>query len=379
MLRLEHAAPALTSAIGYHATEAAPSRFAWLSESGIRTPMTRASYAAAYETLRVSNVDAPTGKLGHPGHAADGGVSPHGPLRALETRRVAALVPGVIVPGHYLLPVDAATGHLLALYGGGHPKWGLVFPGGSRLSHVPVRGIAWAIPSVRNYFHLLIEHILPVVDALIREGDALRTRQVTVIAPRDLPLLRLIARLLNRIGITVDFLEARPFATYAPDLYLFCKPVSASVEHTYAYPEAVRALREILSRETGAALPERLYIPRTGTRIRRLAREPELMARLTTRGSARFVARWDNPEAQIAHFMAAREIVSVHGAALTNLVWAAEGARVVEIFPVNARKTTYLHMAALHGHAYECVIGGPENERQDFAVDPSAVLRALAD
>lgn len=377
MPRLERSAPALTSALGYHGIEQAPSQWSWLAETRVPTRMTEAPYAAAYGALRVANVDAPTGKVGHPGHAAGGGPSDLGPLQPLETRRLAALIPQAIVPGHTRLPVDASTGRLLSFYGGTPVKWGVVYPGPSRLRRVPIKGIAWAIPRLRNYFHLLVEHILPVVDALIRDRDRLRTDHVTVIAGRDLPLLHLIIGVLKRIGITMSFEEARPFATYEPEQYLFCKPVSASVEHFYAYPEAVAVLKQALPARSAASFPARLYIPRTGTRIRRLVGEPELMERLTALGCTAFTAHWNNPEEQIARFMAAREIVSVHGAALTNLVWAADGARVIEIFPVNARKTTYLHMASLHHHSYDCVIGGRENERQDFAVDPTAVLRAL--
>lgn len=376
MLRLERSAPALTAAVGYHAILGPPSRFDWLSETRIPTRMTQSPYAEEYRSLSIANVDAPTWHLGHPGHTAEGGVSRFGSLEPLEVRRLSSLVPGVIVPGHNLLPVDAKTGRLLAYYGTTEVNWGIAFPGFSRLKRVRLKGAAWAIPPVKNHFHLLVEHILPVVDMLLAERERLARNPLTVIAQRDLPLLEAVAKILKRLGIAIAFEEARPFATYAPEQYLFCKPVAASVEHFYAYPEAVGLLREAFP-DRGAALPSRLYVPRTGTRIRRLIGETDLIARLTERGFVSFTAHRDNPEEQIARFMAAREIVSVHGAALTNIVWAEPGARVVEIFPSNARKTTYLHMASLHDHAYSHVSGGSENERQDFSVDPAAVLNAL--
>ncbi|GEP10963.1 hypothetical protein MMMDOFMJ_2757 [Methylobacterium gnaphalii] len=377
MLRLERSAPSLTSAIGYHAILGPPSRFDWLSESRVLTRMTQAPYAEEFHALSVANVDAPTWHLGHPGHSLEGGASHFGPLQPLEVRRLASLVPDVIVPGHNLLPVDAATGRLLAFYGSTEVNWGIAYPGLSRLKRERLKGAAWAIPPVKNYFHLLVEHILPVVDMLLTERAGLAGSQVTVITQGNLPLLDAIATILKRLGIAIAFEKARPFVTYAPEQYLFCKPVAASVEHFYAYPDAVGVLREAFGGQASASLPSRLYVPRTGTRIRRLIGEPELIAQLAEHGFSSFTAHRDNPEEQIARFMAAREIVSVHGAALTNIVWAAPGARVVEIFPSNARKTTYLHMASLHDHAYAHVSGGSENERQDFAVDPAAVLRVL--
>jgi hypothetical protein len=41
----------------------------------------------------------------------------------------------------------------------------------------------------------------------------------------------------------------------------------------------------------------------------------------------------------------------------------------------NGRKSTGLHWAAEVGADYEPVMGGPEEAKQAFAIDPDAVLR----
>ncbi len=378
MVGLETAAPGIAGALGYYSILRPPSRLERLAEISIASPAADPPYAAAYRTLTIANVDTPTGQLGHPGHADLAPGTPSlGPLRPLETRLFAGVVPDVVVPGHTLMPADGRTGRLLSAYMSGHVNWGLAYPQ-PPLRTVRLPGLAWAVPPVRNYFHLLIEHILPALDALIRVPDLARGEPVSVIVSQRLPTVAYSVELMGALGIPVEIVRAKPFTAYRPERYLFAKPISATVEHFYAYTQTVAALREAAARRGDAPPPsERLYIPRTGTRIRRLETEGALMAALEARGFAPFAANWSNIDRQVATFLGAREIVSVHGAALTNIVWAGAEARVVEIFPVNARKTTYLHMAALHGQGYAPVIGGPEDETQSFSAPVESVLEAL--
>lgn len=379
MVGLETVAPRVTGAIGYYSILRPPSRLERLEETSVASRVREPAYARAFETLSAANVDTPTGQLGHAGHAdaVPGGVS-LGPLRPLETRRLVATLPNVVVPGHTLLPADGATGRLLSAYAEGFVNWGHAYPAPVALRRVSLPGLAFAVPPVRNYFHLLVEHILPALDALLRHPDLHRGARVSAIVSDRLPTLAYFVEVMARLGVAIDIVRANPFTTFRPERYLFAKPVSATVEHLYAYRETVEALKgAIRGRGEAAAASERLYIPRTGTRIRQLGTEAALVARLAERGFAPFTASWGNIDRQVATFMGAREIVSVHGAALTNIAFAPDDAHVVELFPVNARKTTYLHMAALHGQAYSPVIGGPEDERQSFSAPVEAVLEAL--
>ncbi len=377
MVGLETAAPALTSAIGYHSILRPPARFERVWEASVPSRVEAPAYREAFATLSQANVDTPTGMLGHPGHADAAGGTSLGPLPRLETRRFVSWVPDVAVPGHALLPTDGRTGRLLAAYHEGFVNWGHAYPAPVRWRRVDLPGFAWAVPPVRNYFHLLIEHVLPVVDELIRNPDRYRGAPVSVIASGRLEIVGYFVELLAALGRPVEVVRADAFTTYRPERYLFAKPVSATVEHFYGTAETTEVLKDLVRRRGAEPVPERLYVPRTGTRIRRLETEDALVAALQARGFGTFAASWSNVERQVATFMGAREIVSVHGAALTNLVWAGADARVVELFPVNARKTTYLHMASQHDQSYAAVIGGPEDERQNFSVPVEAVLEAL--
>lgn len=373
---IEDVAPAVTRRLGYHARFHFPDRgFARFEEARVPSRMAEPAYAEALRTLSVANVDKPTGQLGHAGHSdPPGGPSPLGALAPLEARRISAIGTGVRVPGHSLLPFDGRSGRLLSVYFEGRADWGLAYVAPSALRRVRVPGYAWAIPRIGNYYHLMVEHILPVADWLLRHPGEVGAAPVTLITAGPQDAVRAFVEILAGLGLRIEILTANALTTYAPDHYLYCRPVAASVEHLYAYRPCVEALRAGLLRAGRPTGPERLYVPRTGTRVRRLLGEAELVGALEARGFQPFTARWGNVREQVARFLAAREIVSVHGAALTNLVWAAPGARIVELFPANARKTTYLHMASQHDQGYACAIGGRENERQDFPIDPRAVL-----
>jgi hypothetical protein len=380
LVGIETVAPALTGALGYYSILGEPSRVEMIREESVPSRLGEPPYASAFQTLSVANVDTPTGLIGHPGHVEDPRERASlGPLRPLEARRVTAIVSDALIPGHTLLPVDRRTGRLLSIYGDGHVNWGRAYPAPVALKRLALPGYAWAVPPVRNYYHLLIEHILPVVDELIRQPERYRSQPLTVVIdPERLPLVGYFLDLLADLGLRVDAVCANPFTTWLPERYLLCKPVSASVEHLYGYAETVALLKDVIRRRVGKLAPERrLYIPRTGTRIRRLTTEGALMEQLADRGYEPFKATWSNVAQQVEMFMSAREIVSVHGAALTNIVWSPTDAHVIELFPTDARKTTYLHMASQHAQSYSCVIGGPEDERQDFAVPVEAVLGAI--
>jgi capsular polysaccharide biosynthesis protein len=76
-------------------------------------------------------------------------------------------------------------------------------------------------------------------------------------------------------------------------------------------------------------------------------------------------------------FSGADLVVGVHGAGLANVIFGKSSAGLIEIQAGDARKTTGLFWAACAGMRYHSVFGGPEGERQSFALDPAAVLRAV--
>ena len=117
----------------------------------------------------------------------------------------------------------------------------------------------------------------------------------------------------------------------------------------------------------------RLYVQRTATRT--LANEAELLAHLQRQEDWKVVRLEEHSVLeQATMFYHARQIVSVHGAGLSNLVFAQPGARVVEIFPPDLLEPIYCQMATLFDLQYEAVIALPSSE----SVRPAGALRVDA-
>src|SRR5262249_44059425 len=116
---------------------------------------------------------------------------------------------------------------------------------------------------------------------------------------------------------------------------------------------------------------------RGNVKMRRLLNEAELEEIAAARGFGRFEAVSGNHAEQVARFGNADVIVSVHGAGFTNLLFARPGAAVVELFPQNCVKSSYLWLSnRLHLHHYP-LLGTVGDYHQSFRVDPDRFAAKL--
>ncbi|MEV7398348.1 glycosyltransferase 61 family protein [Aeromicrobium sp. NPDC092404] len=134
--------------------------------------------------------------------------------------------------------------------------------------------------------------------------------------------------------------------------------------------------------------PKRIFVTRTGGRnTRRLIEEPELWPELEGRGFVRIDPGAMSVRDQIDHFAAADVIVGIHGAALTNLVFAKPGVSVLELFTSTYVKHCFWAITdSIEGASYRYLIGGeprPAGElsgiQADISLDPKRVLAAVDD
>ncbi|GAA3670771.1 hypothetical protein GCM10022237_33170 [Nocardioides ginsengisoli] len=103
---------------------------------------------------------------------------------------------------------------------------------------------------------------------------------------------------------------------------------------TIVSPETTAWLRTRLpARASAADLPRRLYVTRgTTPHTRRMVQEDAVVAMLLARGFSVIDPGTLSVQEQIDHFAAADVVVAPHGAALSNLTFAPEGVRVLELF-----------------------------------------------
>ena len=77
-------------------------------------------------------------------------------------------------------------------------------------------------------------------------------------------------------------------------------------------------------------------------------------------------------------FSSSSAVIAPHGAALTNLAFAPEGCRVMELFPDNHHHRHYENLSSLCGLPYSFRTGPADNRDGDFSFNPDA-LRAAVD
>ena len=233
----------------------------------------------------------------------------------------------------------------------------------------------------RNYFHFLFDAIsrLRFLRQASITADYYCVAQNTPFQ-RQLPaLLGIEQHRILPLEKGTHLVAERLVATSLPGYNTLSEQVHLKDEDTYRFVrEAILSQVDITSDQ----YPNRIYIQRTATRT--LANEAELLERLRSRGTWEVVRLEEHPvPEQAALFYHAREIVSVHGAGLTNLVFAQPDTRVVEIFPPELLEPIYYQIATLFGLRYEPIIaestGTPPLPDAPAAlrVDPDAVVQSL--
>ncbi len=154
---------------------------------------------------------------------------------------------------------------------------------------------------------------------------------------------------------------------------LILPPEPTAREQTEVHAWALALLRDELlppaGQEPSPGLPERLFVRRAAARRRRLVDEAALETELAALGFTA-VTLEDRPwRDQVALFRAARVVVGLHGAGLSNLVFSAPGTRVVEIVPEVWRNPCFENLAARVGASYVSVAAKSVGARKGFAAD----------
>lgn len=287
------------------------------------------------------------------------------------------IVRDVAVPGHTLAPFDPATGGQVAFSFAGPTSWNFAHPGLPRLRTRRLPGPALVLPPHRNYWHLLVEHLLPLMEAA-RLG-AWGTEPLTVITrARRPPLVDAVLDGLRARGATIRVETIGPFETLDVDRFLVAANHCFNTERSYALagtmPDA-RAVFEAAYRDRPVRpWGQRIYLARGPVRLRRLTNEADVVAGLAARGFEVLQADWDNHPDQVAAFSGAAIVVGVHGAGLTNLAFSRPGTVAVEVFPDDFRKSTTLHICAEGGIEHHAVFGSRSGRDQAFSVDAPALL-----
>jgi len=147
-------------------------------------------------------------------------------------------------------------------------------------------------------------------------------------------------------------------------------------------PNALRWLRKRITAglgDTGEGGLENIFISRSKASVRRVINENALMDFLAPLGFKSYCLEDLGFNDQVKLFSKAKVVVGPHGSGLTNIVWAGDGASVIELLPENRLHPDYFQLSMALGHRYAAVICKGANEKGDMTVDLAEFKRCLND
>jgi hypothetical protein len=231
----------------------------------------------------------------------------------------------------------------------------------------------------RHFFHFLFDR-LPRIFYLLSRFDMGGTPFV-VLTNEDPPgFQRDLYRFLEAQHPNLKFVAVPERERWRlPTLYLVDD--MQPVRRTFLAPDIMKSLRELAIQGYGLspAVPHRrLYINRNDTRKRRIVNEAEIWPSFARRRFQNISAGKVAFRDQVALFAEAEIVAGPHGAGFSNLLFAPESAKVLEISNVERVKSVYFLLTKAMGQHY-LPLGGSKGARNEwFRVDPAAVETALA-
>jgi hypothetical protein len=295
--------------------------------------------------------------------------------------RKIALISDCVLPGHLLTPVDACSAKAIHLSDPGATTWNYARPMWARKTRV-LSGTTIALPRFKNYYHVLVDDIFPLLFALAAHHNALPRPVNIVMAENAPPIIAALIEHLQQKYVGVIGITAGRHEVFQLENLLYLRAHFQNKELSLAYPEMISEAKNLFLRAYG--LPDLstqeglcVYIARGSTSIRRVEGEGDLISRLRDAGFHILTPSWSNHAEQVSLCSRARFLAGVHGAGLTNVLWAPSGAMLCEIMAHDARKRVYLNLAAEAGVAYSPVFGGREGERQNFSIEPNQLADVL--
>jgi capsular polysaccharide biosynthesis protein/tetratricopeptide (TPR) repeat protein len=174
-----------------------------------------------------------------------------------------------------------------------------------------------------HYFHDTIEHL----GALCTIESLLGPTSLPLIVNADLAAHQ--SQLLELLGIGQErLIRVEPDEPVAfARLYVPSRPLVSGKWIDPAVPAWYR--RCLTKHHAGAVAARKLYLSRDGTTTRRVVNEEDVSALLATMGFETIHPEMLSVRAQIELFSTATHIVGAAGAALTNMIYAAPGTRVL--------------------------------------------------
>jgi capsular polysaccharide biosynthesis protein len=304
----------------------------------------------------------------------------HEYMRRLGTAQVRSLRDVSVLPNGFLL----SGGRLLSESFGGKPRGMYAL----RLKASFVKNVFHARRKVlvddalfitdefsNGFFHWICD-VLPRLEA-IDDGE-LSGRTIVIPAMADYPY---VGESLAAYGEVQRCFLARSQRAQCAKLLA----VSAAAPTGNYRPSLMASLRDRFRSHFHVTPGKRkIYISRSGARLRRISNEKDLLSTLERHGFETVRSETFSFAEQVSLIGAAEILVSNHGAGLTNMAWMLPETRVLELRSAGDRQNNcYYSLAAALGIGYYYQLCAPAREgqsthRADIVVDVAEFEKQLA-
>lgn len=231
----------------------------------------------------------------------------------------------------------------------------------------------------RHFFHFLFDRLPRLYYLLSRFG--MENTPILVLTNEQLPeFQRDIYRFLARRYPNLSFVAVPEGERWClPTLYLIDD--MQGVRRTFLPTDAAEFFRELVTYGYGltpSSPHRRLYINRSDARKRNIRNEAEIWPSFDRHGFESIAAGKLPFRDQVRLFSEAEMIAGPHGAGFSNLLFAPDGAKVLEISNQERVKSVYFLLTKARGQAYRPLVGSRGDRNEAFTVDPAAVDAALS-
>jgi capsular polysaccharide biosynthesis protein len=224
----------------------------------------------------------------------------------------------------------------------------------------------------QHYYHFLIERLPKLFYAIQHFGLGV-SEPLEILRNEHLPdyQKKIFANLRRRFPL-VSFTPVPENERWHYD-QLFAVDYTQNARLSFADPSVLEFIRSLCFDDLPHSLkrPDRkLWVSRADAKKRRILNEKDLVPILERAGFEIIEPGTLDFTDQVKLFSEASQIAGPHGAGLTNLLFAAPGTPVLEIFSQSDIRSTFFLLSRSLQHQYNYVLGGQEKSRGSFNVDP---------
>jgi capsular polysaccharide biosynthesis protein len=233
-------------------------------------------------------------------------------------------------------------------------------------------------PWYRNYGHWLVDG----ATVLALAADIIQSERLTIVLGHCDPLAAVMEETIARLVPGAEVLRHKDHEIWRFDQLRYVAP--PHVPPLFKSPEALRRLRAAFVPPPPVAPPplphRKLFVSRRHAATRRLVNEDELFALCAARGFERVEPERLTLAEQANLFAAATAVIGPKGAALTNTLFCAPGAKTMLLSPADFPDPFFWDLCAQTG-AYAEVFGPITTSRpqgmNDFQIDPARLTAML--